>query len=149
MSTELEIFKSQLQLKELENELLKMEQVEIPTTHTFSGGVYLRQIFIPKGTIIIGKRHRHETCNILLSGSLILYMGEDVPTQRIDGPFLFTSAPNTKKMAYCVEDAVFVNIHPTKETDLEKIEQEFIIPEEEYLLEEAKRIEDGGVKCLG
>ncbi len=140
---DLEIFKGQLSLYELEKKLSKMEQVDIPLDHIFSGGVYIRQISVPKGTIIIGKRHRHETCNILIKGVLVLYMGEDVPTQKIEGPFLFTSPPGTKKMAYCQEDAVFLNIHPTTETDLEKIEKEFIIPEEEFLLE------NGGVRCLG
>ena len=149
MSDELAIFKGQLSLMEIENKLAKLEQVDIPTIHTFSGGVYIREIAVPKGTIIIGKRHRHESCNILMKGSMILYMGEDVPTQRIEGPLLFTSPPNTKKMAYCEDDVVFLNLHPTMETDLDKIEQEFIIPEEEFLLQEQKSLEDGGVKCLG
>lgn len=125
--------------------MLKLEQVEIPTTHTFSGGVYLRQIAVPAGTIIIGKRHRHETCNLLLQGEMSLYMGEDRPTQRIQGPLIFTSQPGTKKMAYCHTDVVFVNIHPTLETDLDKIEAEFIIPEDEYIaLEATKAIAEGG-----
>jgi hypothetical protein len=151
MSDELAIFRQQLSMMELENRLSKMEQVDIPTTHIFSGGVYIREIAVPKGTIIIGKRHRHESCNILMKGSMILYMGENVPTQRITGPLLFTSPPNTRKMAYCEEDVVFLNLHPTQETDLDKIEQEFIIPEEEYLLQEARRLglEYGGESCLG
>jgi len=143
---DIEIFKSKLSLKELENKLAQIEQIDIPLTHVFSGGVYLRQIEIPKGSIIIGKRHRHETCNMLLKGVLILYMGENVPTRRIEGPYLFTSPPLTKKMAYCEEDAIFLNIHPTKETDLKKIENEFIITENEY---ENNQIEDRGAKCLG
>ena len=126
MSDDLTIFRDQLSLTALESELAKLEQVDIPLTHTFSGGVYIRQIFIPKGTIIIGKRHRHETCNILMKGTLILYMGENMPTQRISGPILFTSPPGTKKMAYCDEDAIFLNIHPTTETDLEKIEADWL-----------------------
>lgn len=146
---DLVIFKQQLSLKELENQLAKLEQVDIPTNHTFSGGVYIREIAVPKGTIIIGKRHRKESCNILMKGSMILYMGENIPTQKITGPLLFTSPPNTKKMAYCEDDVIFLNIHPTNETDLEKIEQEFIIPEEEYLIQEQKRLENGGLSCLG
>jgi len=140
MVNEVELFKTQLSLKDLETEFLKMDQVEIPVTHTFSGGVYIREISVPKGTIIIGKRHRHESCNVLMKGVLTLYMGENEPTVTIEGPLLFTSPPGTKKMAYCHEDVVFLNIHPTNETDLEKIEKEFIIPEEEYLLQESTKI---------
>ena len=138
------LFTEQLLLKKVEHGMLQKEQVDIPVEHTFSGGVYIRQISIPKGTILMGKRHRHETCNILVSGELSIYMGEDIPINRVKGPFLFTSEPNTKKLAYCHENAVFMNIHPTEETDLEKIENEFIIPEKEYEL-----LMEGETLCLG
>jgi hypothetical protein len=130
---EIAIFKNQLSLKDLENEFLKHEQIEIPITHSFMGGVYIREIFIPKDTIVIGKRHRHETCNILLKGTLSIYMGRDLPVKTITGPCIFSSGPGTKKMGYSQTDVVFANIHPTEDTDLEKIENEFIIPEDEYL----------------
>lgn len=138
------IFTEQLTLKKIESAMLQEEQVDIPVEHTFSGGVYIRQIFIPKGIILMGKRHRFETCNILVSGELSIYMGEGIPTNKVKGPYLFTSQPNTKKLAYCHKDAIFMNIHPTEETDLEKIEKEFIISEKEYKLSI-----EGGIPCLG
>lgn len=138
------IFTEQLALKKIESVMLQREQVDIPVEHTFSGGVYIRQIFIPKGTIAMGKRHRHETCNILVSGELSIYMGKNIPMIKVKGPYLFTSKPNTKKFVYCHKDTIFMNIHPTKETDLEKIEKEFIITEEEYEL-----LIEGGIPCLG
>jgi len=148
MMNEIAIFKNQLSLKDLEDELLKQEQVEIPTTHNFMGGVYVREIFIPKDTLIIGKRHRHETCNMLLSGKLSIYMGKDLPVKHLVGPCIFPSESGAKKMGYSHTDAIFVNVHPTKETDLDKIEAEFIIPEEEYLktqeITEIKKIEKAG-----
>jgi hypothetical protein len=128
------LFTEHLLLKKIENIMLEEKQYDIPVEHIFSGGVYIRQVFNPKGSLIMGKRHRHETCNILLSGELSIYMGKDIPVNKIKGPFLFTSKPNTKKFIYCHEDAIFITIHPTNETDLEKIEKEFIISEEEYEL---------------
>jgi hypothetical protein len=145
MINEIATFKDQLTLKDLEDELLKLEQVEIPTMHSFMGGVYIREILIPKGTLIIGKRHRHETCNILLKGTLSIFMGKHLPVKTLTGPCIFPSEPGAKKMGYAQTDAVFANIHPTYETDLEKIEEEFIIPEEEYIesikITETKKIE--------
>jgi len=150
---EIEAFKGQLTLKDVENELLKHEQVEIPTTHSFMGGVYVREIFIPEGTILIGKRHRHETCNMLVSGTLSIYMGKHLPVKTLTGPCIFPSEPGAKKMGYAQTDVIFANIHPTEETDLEKIEDEFIIPEEEYLemtkITEIKQIEKVVEKCHG
>ncbi len=147
---ELAIFKKQLCLVDLEKELLKLPQVDAPVTHHFADGVYTREMFIPRDSLIIGKRHRHETCNILLQGELSLYMGPDIPVKRIKAPCIFNSKPGAKKMAYIHEDAIFLNIHPTNERDLQKIEEEFIIPEEEFIQQQSiNNASEGDQKCLG
>ena len=124
-------------LYDLEMEMAKWPGSEgenpFPLEHIFSGGVYIRQMLGPAGTLAIGKRHRYETCNMLLAGEVSIYMGSDKPARRIKAPFQWTSPPMTKKLVYFHEDSIFVNIHPTKETDLAKIENHFIIPEKEYL----------------
>jgi len=133
-----------LNLVSIQDKMLEQEgQFEPEVEHIFSGGVYLRQMFIPAGTLIMGKRHRHETCNVMLKGKLTVYT-EEGGEQEIEGPLVFTSPPNTKKLAYCHEDTVFINIHPTEETDLDLIEKHFIITEEEY----QAQIEGGNI-CLG
>lgn len=145
---ELTIFKKKLDLADLETEFLKLPdemQVETPLVHHFADGVYVRELLIPKGTIIIGKRHRFETCNILLQGKISLYMGENIPVKTLKAPAIFNSKPGTKKMGFTHEDTIFLNIHPTSEKDLDKIEEEFIIPEEEFVIE----IERGEKQCLG
>jgi len=143
---DIEIFKDQLKeairLNNVERNLSNIEPREIPLKHHFAGGIYVREILIPADTIILGKRHRHKTCNFLVSGELSLYMGEDNPSKRVKGPMIFESEPGTRKLAYSHSDVVFMNFHPTQETDLKKIEQEFIMPEQEY-------IEDRSQKCLG
>ena len=108
-------------------------QIEIPVEHIFSGGVYIRQIIIPKGTWIMGKRHRFESCNMLLKGKLAVYVEEGKPPMMIEGPMIFTSPPLAKKFAYCMEEAIFANVLPTDLTDPDEIEKVFIIPEQEYL----------------
>ena len=129
----------------LQNEMAKHDQVDCPLVHHFAEGVYVRELHIPADTWIMGKRHRHETINILLKGSLSLYMGPGIPAKKIESPMVFNSKPGVKKFAYIHEDTVFLNIHPTKERDLEKIEQEFIISEEEWIQLENR----GDIKCLG
>jgi hypothetical protein len=130
-----------IDLAALEAHMLTMpNQVEIPTEHIFSGGVYIRQVTIPAGTIIMGMRHRYSTCNILLKGVLRVYVDPGEPPITITGPRIFTSPPNAKKFAYCQEEAVFINVIPTTETDPDEIERQFIIPEQEYLeLQEAEK----------
>jgi len=138
-------------LIDLQKEMLKLPQVEAPVTHNFAEGVYIRELFIPKDSWIMGKRHRYETCNILLKGKLSLYMGPGVPVKVIEAPLIFNSKPGVKKFAYAHEDTIFLNIHPTSETDVDKIEQEFIISEEEFETldySEIKKLERGEI-CLG
>ena len=55
---EIELFKRKLSLVELENALRSFEQVDAPVTHNFADGVYVRELLIPKDSLIIGKRHR-------------------------------------------------------------------------------------------
>jgi len=138
-----ESFNKDLDICEIERILAEFPQIEEVVDHIFSGGVYIRQLSIPDKSLIIGKRHRHETCNILMRGTMLLYAGDGNPPLTITAPFQFTSAPNVKKMAYCLEDCVFMNIHPTEKTDLEEIENDFIITEDEFLAL------DGGALCLG
>jgi hypothetical protein len=117
----------------LERVLSRLPQIEEQVTHHFGGGVYTRELFIPAGSLIIGKRHRHETVNMVLKGHISVFVAPGLPVHHLYAPAIFTSPPFSKKMGYAHEDTVFVNIHPTTETDLEKIEAEFIIPEDEYI----------------
>lgn len=135
MNNQTAIYKTpnkQPDLYDLEKKLSNFTQRVIPITHTFMGGIYLRTMHMPANTWAIGKRHRYKTCNMLISGELSMYMGKGIPAKRIVAPCIFESEPYQKKMFYTHTDVIFTNFHPTMETNLEKIEKKFIIPEEEY-----------------
>jgi hypothetical protein len=139
-----EIFKEDIDL-ELLGEIMKEVDdgsVQCELQHDFSDGIYIRTIKIPKGTLILGKRHRFETLNILLKGEISIYMGGNHLAKRMKAPCIFTSGPNVKKLVYAHTDVLFSNIHSTVETDVDRIEEIFIIPEKEYLQHKGK-------KCLG
>jgi len=137
-----EIFKNDPDINELEEAMKALPQVQEKVDHHFAEGVYVRTLFIPKGTLLIGKRHRLETCNMIVKGDISIYMGPGLPVRRFIAPCIFNSNPGTKKLGYAHEDTYFVNIHPTELKDLEQIEHMFIIPEKEYL-------EAQGELCLG
>lgn len=143
LASELETFKRQLGVRELTNACRELEQVECPVKHDFADGVYARTMQVPAGTFVIGKRHRFNTLNIMTKGRALVYVGDNLPAKEIVAPFTFVSDPMVRKMAFFLEDSEWVNVHPTEETDLDKIEELFIMPEEEYLSIE------GGTKCLG
>lgn len=133
-----------LPIVQLEHEITKYEQLDIETTHDFYNGLYVRSIFIPAGSLIVGKRHRQHTLNILMKGKMIITDGDT--SFEVSAPYMVESLPMTKKAAYALEDSIWSNIHVTEETDLEELEKIFIIPEEEY----TNLIKyNGGTKCLG
>lgn len=100
------------------------EPIEIPIEHRFSKGVYGREMKIKAGEIIVGKIHKHQTMNVILSGEASVLSPEGVT--RIKAPLTFVSPPGTKRVIYAHTDLVWATFHGTNETDLEKIENEVI-----------------------
>jgi hypothetical protein len=105
----------------------ELEPVECPLQHVFAPGAYARTMRIPAGTVIVGKIHKQAHLNILSQGTVCV-MTEGEGDQQLTGPLTMCSPPGTKRAVYAVTDAVWVTIHLTNETDLEKIEAEVIAP---------------------
>ena len=130
---------------DLQKACSKLEQVECPIEHTFAEGVYIRTMKAPAGTFVIGKRHKHQTVNIVTKGRALVSSGGNEPAKEIIAPATFVSEPFVKKMAFFIEDTEWINVHPTSETDIDKLEAECIITEESYalLIEEQNKIKGG------
>lgn len=113
------------------------DPVEIPVTHYFANkgtkrGIYARQITIPAGTVLTGKIHKYEQVNILSKGDISVLTDDGIV--RVQAPFTIVSPPGTKRIAYTHEECVWTTVHSTDETDLERIEAEFIAQsEQEYI----------------
>ncbi len=120
------------QIRALEREIAKLPPVEAPITHHFAHGVYGREMFLPAGSIITGKMHRHSTLNVLLEGEITVTTPEGV--KRISAPAVFVSPPLCKKVGYAHTDVRWLNAHATRMTDVDAIEQKFIVPEEPHML---------------
>lgn len=95
-----------------------------PLKHSFADGIYVREIFIPKGTLIVGKIHKHAHPNFLLRGEVSV-MTEEGP-QRLKAPLSMISPAGTKRVVYAHEDCVWVTCHATNKINLRKIEKEVI-----------------------
>src|SRR5690606_23158826 len=54
----------------LERALLQQPQINAPLFHHFAGGVYARELHIPKGAALTGKIHRFGHINVLLKGDI-------------------------------------------------------------------------------
>lgn len=99
-------------------------QTEIPLKHHFSKGVYVREIFVPKGTIIVGKIHKHQNMTVIARGDASVLSIDGV--MRVAGGETFVSSPGVKRVIVAHEDTVWLTVHenPLNETDVEKLEDE-------------------------
>ena len=104
----------------------EIEEHECPVKHRFSKGCYIREIFMPKGTLIVGKIHATEHFNILLTGRVTVATAEGV--EEIVAPHTFISLAGTQKVVAIHEDCLWQTVHVTNSTDLDIIEEEFIAP---------------------
>lgn len=102
------------------------EGIEIEPEHLFAPGIYVRILRMPKGSVIISKIHKTEHFCLALTGSALVVSDGGEIKERIVGPELIRTLPGTQRALYIEEDAIWITFHPTKETDLEKIESELI-----------------------
>ncbi len=113
----------------IRNELPLIEGVVV---HHRSYGVYGRELRVPAGSVIVGHIHKFENMNVLLEGEMTV-ITEDGP-KRVGPGFLVVSPPGTKRSAYAHTDCRWLTVHGTHETDIEKIEQQFIVhTEQQYI----------------
>lgn len=117
----------------------------MPLKHSFAPGIYVREIFIPKGTILTGKIHRHAHPNFLMKGEVIV-VTEFGGREHLKAPQSIISKAGTKRAIMALEDTIWITVHsnPDDETDLAKIEEYVIAPSYEALIPPCKSKEISG-----
>lgn len=113
-------------LNTIKNGLMALPQAELPTTHYFADGVYLRAVFRKKGVVIVGHKHRKEHLYIVLQGRVRVGKNE-YPA----GSIVVVEA-GTQKAVIAMEDSLCATIHRLdnpEERDLEVIKSQTVEPE--------------------
>lgn len=113
------------QLYALQASMGGLPEADCPLQHVFAPGAYARTIFLPAGTVIVGKIHKHQHLNILSQGE-VRVLTESGGVEALRGPLTMVSPAGTKRAVYALTDVVWTTIHLTNETDLAKIEDETI-----------------------
>ena len=111
-------------LARLEASLFAGNTIDLPVKHHFSRGVYARELFIPKGTVLVGKIHKYSQINIVSKGDISVLTEDGV--KRVKSGTTIVSTPGVKRAGYAHEDTIWTTIHGTHETDLDKLEDELI-----------------------
>lgn len=118
-----------------------------PLTHSFSSGIYVREISIPAGMLVVGKIHKHDHPNFLLKGDVVVVTEDGV--EELSAPMSMISKAGTKRALYAKTDLTWTTIHlnPTNTENIEELEEEIIAPSyEEY--EAFKKLEDKNTNTL-
>jgi len=102
------------------------EVKEIPIKHQFADGIYIRQMSMSKGQVVIGAIHNHLHAWFLMTGRVLINdNGEKI---EYIAPCYTVSKPGARRAIYALEDSIFVNVHknPTNEKDIKKLEKEIV-----------------------
>ncbi len=115
------------------------------TTHHFEPGIYIRELFIPKETILTGRIHNHAHLNILSQGRIKVWTEDGMKI--LSASTTIKSKPGIKRVGYSYEDTVWITVHsnPTDERDIEKVEKRLFSDSfEEAYLSSNRTFEDAG-----
>lgn len=137
-------------ISEIEEMLKNMPQLEMEIRHHFGKGVYGREMRMPKHSLVVGKIHKYENLNVLSQGIVTVVSIDGVV--KLTAPATFVASPGVKRILFAHSDVVWTNFHGTSETDLEKIEAEFIAKDysevESITEEELEKIKEA-IICHG
>lgn len=113
-------------INSLEAIMATYPQVEQPLTHHFNEGQYAREIFNPKGSLIVTKTHKQGNFSFVPWGRLLVISDEG--QKELTGGMFFATRPGTKRLIYALEDSRFVTVHPNPDNceDLEILESRII-----------------------
>jgi hypothetical protein len=100
----------------------EMEKM-MPVTHYLKDGLYTREIFMPKGTLVVSFIHKQNHPSFFLKGemSVLLDTGE---VKRIKAPMKVMTEIGTQRVAYIHEDTTWVCVYRTDAKTIEDAEKE-------------------------
>ena len=80
-----------------------------PLKHTFADGIYIRQMDMKAGSMVVGAIHNHLIEEFL-------------------APCYVLATPGSKRVIYATEDSIFINIHknPDNVKDINELESEIV-----------------------
>ena len=104
-----------------------------PLKHTFADGIYIRQMDMETGSVVIGAIHNHLHVWFLLTGHLAVATENSI--EEFIAPCYVLAKPGSKRVIYAMEESIFVNVHknPNNIKDIKKLEDEIVsLTFEEY-----------------
>lgn len=114
--------RARMKVEKVERTLEQHPQADCPVTHHFAPGAYIREMFIPQGVLLTGAVHKTAHLSVLAKGHIYILNGDE--KLELIAPATVVSPMGVKRAIYAVEDAVWMTIHATNETDTDKLVSE-------------------------
>lgn len=109
---------------ELEAEILKVDQVDLGTTHCIGGGFYARTIMVPGGVVLTGATHKKDSMCIVFGDITVT---TDSGPVRMTGHNVFHSKAGNKRAGIAHVDTYWTNVWQTELTTIADIEDELAV----------------------
>ena len=103
----------------LEKEILRHPQVDCPLVHRFTDGMYIREIFMPAGTVVTTLTHKTNHPFVLTKGKLSVWNNGEV--EHLEAPHVGITQPGARRLIIIHEDATWITFHVTDLTDPDEI----------------------------
>jgi hypothetical protein len=120
--------------------LSNFDVVDCPVKHMFTNGLYIREIFMPAGSLITSKIHKTEHPYTVSYGMVAVSI-DGGEWDQITAPYTGITKPGTRRVLYVIEDCIWTTFHridgmKSEYNDLNDEEKEGIVKEiEEKILE--------------
>ncbi len=99
--------------------------------HRFAPGVYMRTITMPTGSYVIGHKHNTSHANVILSGDALVMMDGEI--RKFSAGDVVNSNSGVRKMLFIMQECRWMTIHPTEETDIQRLEETLVTKSKTYL----------------
>lgn len=120
---------------------MQREQEETGLHHLFQDDLYIREVRIPAGTLIVGRIHKIGHEMELLKGQVIL-IGPDGFSHGVQAPEKVHTGPGFQMVCFTLSDVIARTIHPNADQnrDIAELEAEFF-EDPAKLIERGEQIE--------
>lgn len=143
MENEVEIVEKTMneRIDELEAAIVEnFPLVELPLIHRFTEGLYVREIFMPAGSLVTSKIHNTQHQYFVLKGAVSVWIDEGVEVY-IEAPYIGVTEPGTRRVLYVWEDCIWATSHPNPDNEtVEQIEERILEKHDNPLLSDEIKI---------
>ena len=100
----------------------EMEEV-FPLKHTIKDGLYTRELFMPKGMIVVSFIHKQNHPSFFMKGKMSIITDKE-EVKDLEAPMVIQTEIGTQRIAYTHTDCVWVCVLKTDAKTVEEAEKE-------------------------